>query len=461
MQRALAAAQARATAWQSASARVDKAQQGVRTAELMRAAAWDALRAAEARLVKAQKEAHERGETLSTAAAAEQTAREALTAAWAGALATDPAGTLGLPKDAATGGPPDALLEAVQRHVAALAGAAKRLREALDKAAGAAQDARTMLATLDGQAGELAVEAAAAEQALGAALTELGLADAAALAERLLAPDRLAALQTQADELKTAHATATGALLTAAAQHAEHQTARPVDLAEDADIAGLQRALDDLAAARKDVEDALQKARAVVAVADQEAARLAGARATLAAAAKQAAIWQRLHSLIGVDNGARFKEFAQALNLDQLLRQANRHLARLRDRYRLRVVRDEQTGMPTLDFDVEDREAVGARRSLKTLSGGESFLASLALALGLSDLRTTAMPIETLLLDEGFGTLDPETLDVALAALRELQINGRQVGIISHVVGLRERVPAVVEVAPLGEGRSRIRVPTS
>ncbi|MEC7949660.1 MAG: SbcC/MukB-like Walker B domain-containing protein, partial [Myxococcota bacterium] len=143
-------------------------------------------------------------------------------------------------------------------------------------------------------------------------------------------------------------------------------------------------------------------------------------------------------------------------NLDQLLRSANRHLGRLNERYRLRTETDE-TGLPTLEFVVEDTWRPGTPRSIKTLSGGESFLVSLALALGLSDLRTSSMPVETLLLDEGFGTLDPQTLDTALAALQQLQSAGRQVGIISHVVGLQERIQARIMVEPIGEGRSKLR----
>jgi len=90
----------------------------------------------------------------------------------------------------------------------------------------------------------------------------------------------------------------------------------------------------------------------------------------------------------------------------------------------------------------------------RSLSGGERFLVSLSLALGLSDFRAVKMPIETLLLDEGFGTLDPDTLSVALGALSQLQADGRQVGIISHVVGLQEKIEARIEVRPLGGGRS-------
>jgi exonuclease SbcC len=170
-----------------------------------------------------------------------------------------------------------------------------------------------------------------------------------------------------------------------------------------------------------------------------------------------AAPWLELHKLIGVSDGKSFKRFAQALNLGQLVDRANGHLARLAPRYRLAQWRAE--GLPTLQLVVRDLWQPGQVRGLQSLSGGESFLASLALALGLSDLRTSSMPIETLLLDEGFGTLDPATLEVALAALQHLQSGGRQVGIISHVAALHERIPARVLVEPLGEGRSRLRVP--
>jgi exonuclease SbcC len=93
--------------------------------------------------------------------------------------------------------------------------------------------------------------------------------------------------------------------------------------------------------------------------------------------------------------------------------------------------------------------------------GGERFLVSLSLALGLSDFRSVKMPIETLLLDEGFGTLDEKTLEVALSALSQLQADGRQVGIISHVAGLRQRIPARIEVKPLGGGRSEVTTTTT
>ena len=162
-----------------------------------------------------------------------------------------------------------------------------------------------------------------------------------------------------------------------------------------------------------------------------------------------------LNKLIGQKDGERFKLFAQALNLGRLLDKANVHLARLSKRYKLASCLDA-SGIPTLDFELLDLHQCEARVSARQLSGGERFLVSLALALGLSDFRGIKMPVETLLLDEGFGTLDPDTLSMALNALGQLRADGRQVGIISHVVGLEEKIDAQIRVTPLGAGRSKV-----
>lgn len=183
---------------------------------------------------------------------------------------------------------------------------------------------------------------------------------------------------------------------------------------------------------------------------EQQATR----RAELRQAEKDAQVWATLNKLIGVREGAVFREFAQALNLGQLLERANGHLSRLTDRYKLHP--REVDGLPTLEFELADLWQAGVRVSVRSISGGERFLVSLALALGLSDFRSLRMPVETLLLDEGFGTLDKETLATALAALNQLQADGRQVGIISHVVGLAEAIPAQIQVVPTGGGRSRL-----
>jgi exonuclease SbcC len=172
-------------------------------------------------------------------------------------------------------------------------------------------------------------------------------------------------------------------------------------------------------------------------------------------------VWKELKSLIGVRDGDKFKEFAQALNLGEIVRRANDRLDGLSERYKLRTKRDE-SGMPTLDFEILDDYHAGRARPLSTLSGGETFLVSLALALALADQQQIEMPIETLFLDEGFGTLDRESLQSAMEILNNLQgeggEGGRTVGVISHVEALQEQIADQVIVETQQDGRSEIRV---
>jgi exonuclease SbcC len=233
-----------------------------------------------------------------------------------------------------------------------------------------------------------------------------------------------------------------------------HLAARPERFPEQPERQSLEDAVEASNALHAETDAARQETSNGLHVHEQAVTAQAQHRENLAAAQAQARVWQQLHSLIGKGDGKAFKIFAQALNLNKLLGKANVHLKRLAERYEL-VPRLED-GLPTLEFDLSDLWQIGQRVAPQSLSGGERFLVSLALALGLSDFRSVKMPIETLLLDEGFGTLDPQTLSVALAALSQLQSDGRQVGIISHVVGLRDRVEARIEIRPLGGGRSEV-----
>ncbi|MBJ6761417.1 AAA family ATPase [Myxococcaceae bacterium JPH2] len=167
----------------------------------------------------------------------------------------------------------------------------------------------------------------------------------------------------------------------------------------------------------------------------------------------EAEVWKALSDLIGSHDGRKFKIFAQSLTLDALLLHANAHLTELARRYRLMRVPGHDLDLQVVDQDMGDEV-----RSVASLSGGESFLVSLALALGLASLSSETTQVETLFIDEGFGTLDPETLEVALATLDALQATGRQVGIISHVSGLAERLGVQVRVVKQGGGRSRLVV---
>ena len=167
--------------------------------------------------------------------------------------------------------------------------------------------------------------------------------------------------------------------------------------------------------------------------------------------------WQKLNSLIGSADGARYRRFAQGLTLEQLVLLANRQLQQLRSRYQLARKADAE-----LELVVVDSWQADSTRDTKTLSGGESFLVSLALALALSDLVSHKTRLESLFLDEGFGTLDPETLESALAALDQLQASGRMIGIISHVEALKERIPTQIRVhKQAGSGWSRLELPSA
>lgn len=166
----------------------------------------------------------------------------------------------------------------------------------------------------------------------------------------------------------------------------------------------------------------------------------------------ECALWQQLNGLVGSADGAKFRKFAQGLTLDHLIHLANRQLARLHGRYQLaRKSRGE------LELEVRDTWQADVARDCRTLSGGESFLVSLALALALSDLVSHKTSIDSLFLDEGFGTLDGETLEIALDALDNLNASGKTIGVISHVEAMKERIPVQLRVHKgVGLGYSRL-----
>jgi len=152
-------------------------------------------------------------------------------------------------------------------------------------------------------------------------------------------------------------------------------------------------------------------------------------------------LWQQLNSLIGAADGAKYRKFAQGLTLDHLVYLANQQLERLHGRYQL-----ARRSSGELELEVLDTWQADVARDTRTLSGGESFLVSLALALALSDLVSHKTSIDSLFLDEGFGTLDGETLEVALDALDNLNASGKMIGVISHVEALKERIPVQLKV---------------
>ncbi|WFF40041.1 chromosome segregation protein SMC [Salinicola endophyticus] len=170
------------------------------------------------------------------------------------------------------------------------------------------------------------------------------------------------------------------------------------------------------------------------------------------AAAQELQRWERINGLIGSADGKRFRRIAQAYNLDHLLTHANQHLRALTPRYRLERGGSE-LGILVIDGDMADE-----RRSVHSLSGGETFLVSLALALGLASMASHQLAIESLFIDEGFGSLDPASLALAMDALDGLQAQGRRVGVISHVQEMHERIPLQIRVEPKGNGSSEVRL---
>ncbi|WP_163869469.1 AAA family ATPase [Myxococcus eversor] len=228
-----------------------------------------------------------------------------------------------------------------------------------------------------------------------------------------------------------------------------HEASGPPRLSEEEATAARERLRGDVEVRRR--AEAMLRARLE---ADDSARARHGTEAQAIAERRRAGeVWKALGELIGSHDGKRFKVFAQSLTLDALLLHANAHLQELARRYRLMRVPGHDLDLQVVDGDMGDEV-----RGVASLSGGESFLVSLALALGLASLSSETTQVETLFIDEGFGTLDPETLEVALATLDALQATGRQVGIISHVSGLAERIGVQVRVVKQGGGRSRLVV---
>lgn len=162
--------------------------------------------------------------------------------------------------------------------------------------------------------------------------------------------------------------------------------------------------------------------------------------------------WEKLNILLGSAEGVKFKKIAQGYTLDALLGCANKHLRELTNRYELQRIPD------TLALQVIDLDMLGEARTVHSLSGGESFLVSLSLALALSSLSSNRMSIESLFIDEGFGSLDIDTLRIALDALERLQSQGRRIGVISHVSEMTERITTQIKVEKNINGKSFIKI---
>lgn len=214
--------------------------------------------------------------------------------------------------------------------------------------------------------------------------------------------------------------------------------------------------LDRLVAEKNSVERTIGSIEAQLAEDSRQSEKLGDLKAKIDVQKKIYQRWSSLSEIIGSEKGDKFSRFAQSLTLARLVVLANQHLSSLNDRYIMQQCVGEDKNM--LDLEIVDTYQADAVRSIKTLSGGETFLLSLALALGLSDLASKHTRIASLFIDEGFGTLDADTLDTAIYTLENLQANGKVIGIISHVEALKERVNTQIQVYKISGGVSGLRI---
>lgn len=339
----------------------------------------------------------------------------------------------------------------------------RRLREARERARQALDVARDGTAarreaTSSWAARREAAEAQARKARARRAAADRELSDAVVASGRTL--DEILALLTRdeawlsrseraLDESTRAAEGARAVVAEGEARLARHD-AQPAPTLAEGEVEGARAAAEQAHEAavhrRAELAGQLQRDDAARAERSERAGQLEAQRAS-------AERWSRLAELVGSADGKKLRVFAQSLTFEALLEQANFHLHELARRYSLARVPGSDLDLQIVDHDLGDDA-----RPTTSLSGGESFLVSLALALGLSSLGSQRTRVETLFIDEGFGTLDREALDLAIGTLEALQSSGRQVGIISHVNGLAERLGARVELERKSPGRSTVRV---
>ena len=346
-------------------------------------------------------------------------------------------------------GRPDQLAEA-ERAVAELEG---RLGEAEGLSGDAERLAlriRDFKAALD-RAAALEEEISKRAGAFQRALAEAGLDGEEAFAEARLAEKERLELARRARELEGEAA----ALASAWKDNADRLLAERARNLTGQTLPEVEAGLAGLAETRREILSRLGALDHRLGELAEIAARRLAWRSAVAARREEARRWEALCELIGSADGKKYRAFAQGLTFESLISQANRQLADLSDRYLL--TRDPAQG--GLELSVTDLWQAGEIRSTKNLSGGESFLVSLALALGLARLSSRRALVDSLFLDEGFGALDEETLETVLNTLSHLNQDGRLVGVISHVPALRDRLTTQIRLWPSAGPFSRLSGP--
>jgi exonuclease SbcC len=352
---------------------------------------------------------------------------------------------------------PDIVEQRLNKAVADAESAEKKSRALHNERQQQWNSAKTRIVTLHNSIKRRAPELERLEAAFAAALKPAGFTGGPAsfTDEQQFLAARLPAMQ------KDALAAKAGELDTAQTELKARQEDRKTRLAAEADKKLTDKPPEALEAQGKAYAESLEELRNAIAalghrLRENSAAkeRLQARQAAVQAQQQECRRWENLHALIGSADGKKYRNFAQGLTFELMIGHANRQLQKMTDRYLL--VRDDAS---PLELNVIDNYQAGEIRSTKNLSGGESFIVSLSLALGLSHMAGKNVRVDSLFLDEGFGTLDEEALDIALETLAGLQQDGKLIGVISHVPAMKERIGTQIRVTPQNGGRSRISGP--
>jgi len=345
---------------------------------------------------------------------------------------------------------PDAEEQRLNRAVNTAEGTEREARQLHHEQQQNLKAAQTRLESLTQRIATRTAELTTLEAAFTAALTKAGFADEAEFAAAALSPEQRSALKARAQSLDERKADLT-----------TRRKDRETRLATEQAAHLTTEQLSELEPRQAENEAALTTLREVVAGLKHSLRENAAAKTQMQEKQQQIESqkteclrWDTLHELIGSADGKKYRNFAQGLTFEIMISQANRQLQKLTDRYLL--IRDDAEA---LELNVLDNYQAGEIRSTKNLSGGESFIVSLALALGLSQMAGNKVRVDSLFLDEGFGTLDEEALDTALETLAGLQQDGKMIGIISHVAALKERISTQIQVSPHSGGRSHLTGP--
>lgn len=336
----------------------------------------------------------------------------------------------------------------------------ERLRQAQLQASQQLQAAQRQLHKVAGslralsrQRQTLAKQALSSTSQLQQALSTSSFADSAARDAALLPTGERDALRERRDRLDAQQQRTDACQQQAAEALAQVEAARPPTLSPEQDDAAVAERLAELDDQRRQLASRQGEIQQQLGSHQQRQRKQHLLLRQIEESRDRCQDWAYLNELIGSKEGDKFRKFAQGLTLEHLIYLANQQLARLESRYQLQRKTHEE-----LELEVVDTWQADAIRDTRTLSGGESFLVSLALALALSDLVSHKTGIDSLFLDEGFGNLDVQTLDIALDALYTLNASGKMIGVISHVEAMKERIPVQIKVSKInGLGISRLQ----